>query len=76
MPRKIELNDIESIDVLKEEVADFVIDDYCKLKRCPYIDKCFKGAECKFTKSIERAIRLIHRQERKIRELYKEIGEK
>lgn len=76
MPKKIELNDIESIDVVRNEIADFVIDDYCKTKKCPYLDKCLKGAECKFTNSIERVIKRLHRQDKTISDLYKKIGEK
>ena len=77
MPKKIELNDIESIDILKNEIADYVIDEYCKTNTCPYRTKCStEGVECKFNKSIERVIKLIHRKNRNITKLNKEIGEK
>lgn len=75
MPKKAELNDVEALDMLKNEIADYVVDGYCN-KDCPYMKDCTKGKECRFNLAIERTIRLIHRQERKIRELYKEIGDK
>ena len=77
MPKKVDLNDIEAIDVLRNEIADYVTHDYCEMKKCPYTRKCLiEGAECKFVKSIERVVSLINRQNHKINSLYKELGEK
>ena len=39
MPKKQELSDVEAIDILKNEIADYVIGDYCATNLCPIRDR-------------------------------------
>lgn len=66
MPRKIDFTDNDALDVLRNEIADYVLDEYCKTKKCPYLKGC---EECIFNKAIYRTITLINRKNKRITEL-------
>ena len=73
MPKKQELTDIDAIDILKNEIADYVIGDWCISKQCPVRKECIeKQKECKYEQAIDRVIVLIGRKNTRISELLKE----
>lgn len=74
MPKKQELSDVEAIDILKNEIADYVIGDYCATNLCPIREKCLKeNRECIYNQSIDRIIKLINRKNIRIDELRRKI---
>lgn len=73
MPKKQELTDIDAIDILENEIADYVIGDYCTLNKCPYKDKClFENKDCRFDLAIRNIITILNRRARRVSELNKE----
>ena len=72
MKRVYTINQKEAEDILKNEIQDFVITDYCKQNTCPYMTECrLEGTECIFVQAIDKTIERINKQTRKITELNK-----
>ena len=73
MPRKLEQTNVDAIDILQNEIEDYVIGDYCITGKCPYKKECRdENKECKFSQAIERTITILNRRSRRITELNKE----
>lgn len=63
----------ESIDILNNEILDYVLSDYCTTKKCPYRETCLsENKECRFDTAIKNTITILNRRARRISELNKE----
>ena len=58
----------EAIDILENQIADYVIGDFCVGKYCPQEDTC-KNDDCPFEKAIDIVVNLINKQQKEIEEL-------
>ena len=73
MGRRKEQTKEESIDILNNEILDYVIDGYCTTKKCPYKETCLKESkDCRFDVAIKNTITILNRRARRVTELNKE----
>lgn len=76
MSKKAEMTDEEAISIVRDEIADFVIGDYCATQKCPYRTSCLKSyCECKFDLALDHFVKLIRRKNQRITDLNKIIGD-
>lgn len=64
----------EAIEILKNQIADYVIGDYCR-DDCLREDLC-KEDDCPYEKAIDIVLNLIEKQQKEIEEVHKAFNKK